>query len=195
MPRIAAATVAENRQLRERALVSAATSLLLEHGSFTVEQVSSAAGISRPAFYEYFAGVAELTAVIVVREAEALAVELAAAVDRAQPDGRVDAWSRTRLAQATSHGQQLVGDSPAFALPDDLQSVVGGAIDRLADPLRVAVADLGVPEPERTVEYVCAVVDTAIRRVQAGDATLVDETTAMLPVVDEMVFTAERRSR
>ena len=80
MPRIAAATVADNRQLRERALVSAATSLLLTNGSFTVEQASSAAGISRPSYYEYFAGAAELTAVIVVREADALAVELAAAV-------------------------------------------------------------------------------------------------------------------
>jgi AcrR family transcriptional regulator len=195
VPRIAAATVAENRRLRERALVSAATSLLLEHGAFTVAQASSTAGISRPAFYEYFTGVAELTAVIVVREAEALGVELAAAVDRAQPDRRVDAWARTRLAQATSHGQQLVGDSPTFGLPDDLQSVVSGAIGRLADPLRVAMTDLGTPRTERAVEYVCAVVDTAIRRVRAGDAEPEEETAAVLPIIDHIVTPTERQIR
>ena len=195
MPRIAAATVADNRQLRERALVSAATSLLLTNGSFTVEQASSAAGISRPSYYEYFAGAAELTAVIVVREADALAVELAAAVDRAQPDAGVGAWARTRLAQATSHGQQLVSDSPTFGLPADLQSVVASATDRLADPLRVAIAARGVPDPQRTVEYVCAIVEAAIRRVRSGDAELDDETAAMLGVLERLVSPTEGRNR
>jgi AcrR family transcriptional regulator len=87
MPRISAATVAENRDLRRGALLDAARAILTEEGSagLTMSAVAAAAGLSRPAAYEYFGSVDELVAHLVVGEMvawrESIDRELAAAAD------------------------------------------------------------------------------------------------------------------
>ena len=56
MPRIAAPTVAEHRDMRRASLLAAARDLLREGGSsaLTMGALASATGLSRPTVYEYF---------------------------------------------------------------------------------------------------------------------------------------------
>lgn len=56
MPKISASTVAEHRHAQHSALLSAAEQILLTHGvdAVTPGKVTSAAGLGRSTFYEYF---------------------------------------------------------------------------------------------------------------------------------------------
>jgi len=61
VPKIAAPTVLENRELRRHALFTAATTIIERTGSaqFSVAQVAQEVGLSRSAVYEYYASAAE----------------------------------------------------------------------------------------------------------------------------------------
>ena len=82
VPKIAAATVAENRELRRDALLSAAATLMQRGGSFTVAEVAKEVGLSRSAVYEYYRSAAELIADVLVDEMSAWCDVLA---DSARP--------------------------------------------------------------------------------------------------------------
>ena len=83
MPKIAAATVAENRELRRDALLAAAATLMQRGGSFTVAEVAKEVGLSRSAVYEYYRSAAELIADVLVDEMSAWSDVLAESARRA----------------------------------------------------------------------------------------------------------------
>jgi AcrR family transcriptional regulator len=93
VPRIAAATVAENRELRREALLHAAATLMQRGGGFTVAEVAREVGLSRSAVYEYYSSAAELIADVLVDELAAWSTALAeSAPQHSTPDARVRAW-------------------------------------------------------------------------------------------------------
>ena len=84
VPKIAAPTVAENRELRRDALLAAAATLIQRGGgTFTVAEVAHEVGLSRSAVYEYYSSAAELIADVLVDELSAWSASLEASTNQA----------------------------------------------------------------------------------------------------------------
>ncbi|MBI1349885.1 MAG: TetR family transcriptional regulator [Actinomycetales bacterium] len=177
MPRIAADTVARNRELRMSALMDAASTALMGNGRFTVDEVTSAAGLSRSAFYEYFASADDLTNAVLSRELDAMLVELAAVDEMDAPvSARVHAWVRIRLAQSSSRGERLF----EHAAPADSRRPLSDALDRTLTAAPWADAS-------RARDYIVALTDAGMRRLRSGVADPDDELTAIMTVVHPLL--------
>src|SRR5665811_1213333 len=67
MPKISAPTVAEHRSRQRKALLHAATKLLVDGGvnAVTPAAVGAAAGLARPSVYQYFSSGADILAAVI----------------------------------------------------------------------------------------------------------------------------------
>ena len=92
-PKIAEATIGEQRTMRQRQIMDAAMTLALESGapSVTVAAVAKRAGISRSLVYEYFSSSADLITDLVLEELEYYKNRLTIAVEGVEDEaaGRV----------------------------------------------------------------------------------------------------------
>jgi len=169
VPKIAAATIAEHREQRRDALLDAASAVLRERGEVTVGAVAARAGISRTAVYEYYRSAADLIADVLVDELSAWIDHLDEALaDIDDPRDRLVAWIRGALAYVADGRHLLVraaGDAP---LPPVRRAQVQALHRQLAAPVYGALADMGVPDPERLSSYVWGVVEAATRHIEAG---------------------------
>lgn len=107
MPKIAAPTVAEHRELVRETLVDAAERILRAGDPLTAGVVSAAAGIARNSIYRYVDSVDDLRGMVLARYLPAwdkAVADALAAVD--DPGDKVVAWVRANLEQAhmTGHG-------------------------------------------------------------------------------------------
>lgn len=153
--------------------MNAATTALLGSGGFTVDEVASAAGISRSAFYEYFASADDLTNAVLSRELDALLVELSAVDEMDAPvPARVHAWVRIRLAQSSSRGERLLEHA---ATAESLHPLTA-ALDR-------ALTDAPLADASRARDYVVALTDAGMRRLRSRVADPDDELAAIMHVV------------
>ena len=78
MPKIQAATIGENREMRRQQLMSAALELAMSKGAgaITVAAVAQKAGLARSSIYEYFSSSADLVADLVIEELDYYTVRL-----------------------------------------------------------------------------------------------------------------------
>ena len=106
VPKIAAQTVAENRELRRNALIDAATRLIEIRGSakFSVADIAAQVGLSRSAVYEYYRSSADLVADVLVDELLTWTDLIVSAVTKA-PDAqsKIATWIRTNLDLSLIH--------------------------------------------------------------------------------------------
>lgn len=172
MPRIQAASVAENRDLRRMALMSAAGDLHRIGGdaAVTMSAAAGAAGISRPAAYEYFHSSAELLGELVDRQAERWTSMVALAMTEAGDVADiVQVFVRTSL-------RAVAEDAPRKGL-------TGEQISRLhqgpARELSYALASAGVVEPTLAARLVTGAV-VAIARTHDQDEGCVPSVTEFL---------------
>lgn len=184
MPRIDAPTVAEHRVARERALLDAARALLTEQPDRvpTLAEVGEVAGLSRSSVYQYYASREDLLAAVVrdsfPRWQQRLDVAIAAADG---PRGRVLAFLRVNL-ELVADGEHALARTLASVAPsDELAQRSRTFHDRLLLPLRAALEEIGVADPETTTELLNALVHTASRRVeQTGELERAYAATAAL---------------
>jgi AcrR family transcriptional regulator len=177
MPRIVADSVAHNRDYRVSALMRAGAAQLAESGSFTVESVTTAVGISRSSFYEYFSSADDLTTAILDEEIAALAAELEPPETVTDPSIRIRSWVRIRLSQADDRGQRLLHSLAPERERDE----------RLVAPLHAAIADAGVNDPERARDYIVALVNVGMRRIGNGICTAPEEATAIMKTLGALL--------
>ncbi len=85
MPKIQAATIGENREMRRQQLMSAALELAMSKGAgaITVAAVAQKAGLARSSIYEYFSSSADLVADLVIEELDYYTVRLGQAISGA----------------------------------------------------------------------------------------------------------------
>src|SRR5690606_26739116 len=122
MPRISAPTVAEHRAQQREALIEAATELLVTGGvaAVTPAAVGAAAGLSRPAVYQYFAsGPAILGAVIEDAFPRANAALLSVLDPEASPTERIDTYLREALRLAEDGIHRPVTALTGAQLPEE----------------------------------------------------------------------------
>lgn len=169
MPRIAAPTVVENRELRRSALFEAATTIMHRTGSaqFSVAQVAQEVGLSRSAVYEYYASAADLVADVLVDELMTWSDLLREAVALGDsPQVRVTSWMKVCLDYAADGRHALVRAAGRVELPATRRGQVRDLHRALVDPLLTAIGDR--PDADRLAQFIWGVTQASIDRVEAG---------------------------
>ena len=190
MPKIAAATVAENREQRKESLLLAAATLIERGGGFTVAEVAKEVGLSRTAVYEYYSSAAELIADVLIDELAAWSKSLADQIDPlARPRDRAHAWITGVLTYVVDGRHALLRSAASIELPesrrDDVQALHQAVIAPLVDTLVAA----GSSDPVRDARFVWGVVDVAIHRIEGGECDPDQEIAAVIAFVDGALAT------
>lgn len=170
MPRIQAATVAEHRAARHRALLDAAREILAETGRPpTLTQVAARAGLARASLYQYFRSPEDLLNAVVEDVFPRWSARVAAAMDAAAtPADRVLAYVRTNL-ELIAEGEHALATLLAEIAPGDTVAEQSRAMHRqLLDPLVATLRDLGVPTVAETAEMINAIVFAGTRLIESG---------------------------
>jgi AcrR family transcriptional regulator len=189
MPKIAAPTIAENREQRREALLKAAADLLLRRGTFTVAEVANEVGLSRTAVYEYYGSAPELIADVLVDELAAWSRTLAADTDpTSDPLHRIQAWIRGVLDYVVQGRHALLRSAGEIDLPLELRGPVQDMHRDVIAPLVDALTSAGVEDPAREARYVWGVVDAAIHRIESGECDPAEEVPAVTAFVDRALI-------
>lgn len=185
MPKITAPTVAEHREQRRSALLSAAASLMAKGSTFTVAEVATEVGLSRSAVYEYYRSAADLIADVVVDELAEWADILHSAVADADADAdhAVDAWVRAVFQYVVDGRHALIRSASTVDLPATRRAQVQSMHRELILPLQSALETANVPEAARTARYVWGVVEAAITRIETQRVEPTAEIDAVLAFI------------
>jgi AcrR family transcriptional regulator len=152
LPKIAAPTVAEHREMIRTRLIDAAEAILREpSGQLSATAVTSAAGIARNSIYRYVDSVEDLRALVVDRYLPDWLAAVDAAMEiAATPRDRVVAWVRVNLEQAAASGHGWLmeaarAESPHATVDESVAQAHAGLRDTLTD----AWAELLHEHPDR----------------------------------------------
>ena len=190
VPKIAAATVAENREQRKDALLHAAATLIERGGAFTVAEVAKEVGLSRTAVYEYYSSAAELIADVLIDELTQWSQALAQQTDpHHTPRQRAHDWISGVLRYVADGRHALLRSAGAIELPENRREQVDVLHRAVIAPLVDTLADAGSADPVRTARYVWGVVEVAISRIETGESKADDEIAAVMSFVDGALTT------
>ena len=171
-PKIAEATIGEQRAMRQKQIIEAAMSLALESGapSVTVAAVAKRAGISRSLVYEYFSSSADLIADLVLEELEYYRERLMSAVHGVEdPFAYIELWIAEALQYVADGRHLLVKSLNSVAAPDfHKDEIAQGHRNMMAtiiNPLKmIELEDLGL-----AISYLQSAIDAAAKRIDAGN--------------------------
>ena len=171
-PRIAEATIVEQRAMRQKQIIDAAMSLALESGapSVTVAAVAKRAGISRSLVYEYFSSSADLIADLVLEELDYYRERLTTAVDGIDdPYTYIELWIAEALQYVADGRHLLVKSLNSVAAPDfRKQEISQGHRNMMAtivEPLKkIEIRDLSL-----AISYLQSAIDAAAKRIDSGN--------------------------
>ena len=169
VPKIAAPTVAENRELRRSALITAAIALMTEQNTarISMADIATTVGLSRSAVYEYYSSSADLIADVLIEELTHWGKELHVAVDECvTPKEAIAAWIRTSVSYAANGRHALVRAAGQIELPSQRKTAVTELHLRLVAPLEGAITSGG--GQLSAVAYIWGVTQAAIDRIEAG---------------------------
>ena len=170
MPRIDAPTVAEHNAMRRRQVVDAAALVLSEVGAaaFTPAAVAKQAGLARSSMYQYYPSTDALLGAAVAEMLERSRDRMIAAVAAADtPAERVTAYVREAIDDATS-GHATIPDLSGMHMPEVCREGVRALHDELLAPLRAALQDAEVDNPEMASVLVRGLVNAAVSAAKHG---------------------------
>ena len=171
MPRIAAPTISENRDLRQTAILEAATTIARSEGlaKITVGEVARLAGISRSSVYDYFDGAGDIIAEVLVDELMDMCNQLAEGVAPAGDTKElIELWVRTSMALVADGRHKVLRSAAGLDLPPTRKAQINQLHRQMAVPLVAALTAFGVDNPMRMAQQISAVADVAVRQIEAG---------------------------
>jgi len=171
-PKIAEATIGEQRAMRQRQIIDAAMSLALESGApaVTVAAVAKRAGISRSLVYEYFSSSADLIADLVLEELEYYKNRLTTAVKGVEdPYMYIELWISEALQYVADGRHMLVKSLNTVAAPEFRKAEISqghrNMMATIIEPLHyIAGANVGV-----AISFLQSAIDAAAKRIDAGN--------------------------
>jgi AcrR family transcriptional regulator len=183
MPRIDAPTLAEHRDQRLSALLSAGRSLLLEEGpaGVTMAAVANRTGLSRPAIYEYFDSTSDLLAAILLdhmREWTHTVGDVITGI--ADPGVRVDEYVTRSIQFFHQEDHRAMAFISQSSLPATVRERIITEHRAMIQPLITALRDLDIQDPTRAAQFVQGVVEAAARQTSLDSET---ETKAALQFI------------
>ena len=176
VPKIQAATVVEQRQMRQRQLMDAALSLALEGGvdAITVSAVAKRAGLSRSSIYEYFSSSADLVADLVVEEMAHYNSRLLIAVGNVEePYEYIELWIAEALQYIIDGRHMLVKSLNIANTPSYRKSDIAQGHKNLMATIIKPLEIIGLSDLGMALAYLQNTIEAAAVRIESGnEATL-----------------------
>jgi len=175
-PKIQAATVVEQRQMRQRQLIDAALSIALESGAanITVAAVAKRAGLARSSMYEYFSSSADLIADLVIEELALYQKRLAQAVKGTEdPYQHIELWIAEALQYVVDGRHMLIKSLNAAAIPDFRRDEISQGHRNLMTTISAPLQEIGLTDIRGAMSYLQNTIEAASVRIEsASDSEL-----------------------
>jgi AcrR family transcriptional regulator len=170
-PRIQAATVVEQRQMRQRQLIDAALSIALESGAanITVAAVAKRAGLARSSMYEYFSSSADLIADLVIEELALYQKRLAHAVKGTEdPCQHIELWIAEALQYVVDGRHMLIKSLNAAAIPEFRRDEISQGHRNLMTTISAPLQEIGLTDIRGAMSYLQNTIEAASVRIESG---------------------------
>ena len=170
-PRIQAATVVEQRQMRQRQLIDAALSIALESGAanITVAAVAKKAGLARSSMYEYFSSSADLIADLVIEELALYQKRLAQAVKGTEdPYQHIELWIAAALQYVVDGRHMLIKSLNAAAIPEFRRDEISQGHRNLMTTISAPLQEIGLTDIRGAMSYLQNTIEAASVRIESG---------------------------
>ena len=170
-PKIQAATVVEQRQMRQRQLIDAALSIALESGAanITVAAVAKRAGLARSSMYEYFSSSADLIADLVIEELALYQKRLAQAVKGTEdPYQHIELWIAEALQYVVDGRHMLIKSLNAAAIPDFRRDEISQGHRNLMSTISAPLQEIGLTDIRGAMSYLQNTIEAASVRIESG---------------------------
>jgi len=170
-PKIQAATVVEQRQMRQRQLIDAALSIALESGAanITVAAVAKRAGLARSSMYEYFSSSADLIADLVIEELALYQKRLAQAVNGTEdPYQHIELWIAEALQYVVDGRHMLIKSLNASTIPEFRRDEISQGHRNLMTTISAPLQDIGLTDIRGAMSYLQNTIEAASVRIESG---------------------------
>jgi AcrR family transcriptional regulator len=170
-PRIQAATVVEQRQMRQRQLIDAALAIALESGAanITVAAVAKRAGLARSSMYEYFSSSADLIADLVIEELALYQKRLAYAVRETQdPYQHIELWIAAALQYVVDGRHMLIKSLNAATIPEFRRDEISQGHRNLMTTISAPLQEIGLTDIRGAMSYLQNTIEAASVRIESG---------------------------
>jgi len=170
-PKIQAATVVEQRQMRQRQLIDAALSIALESGAanITVAAVAKRAGLARSSMYEYFSSSADLIADLVIEELALYQKRLAQAVKETQdPYQHIELWIAEALQYVVDGRHMLVKSLNSATIPEFRRDEISQGHRNLMTTISAPLQEIGLTDIRGAMSYLQNTIEAASVRIESG---------------------------
>jgi AcrR family transcriptional regulator len=170
-PRIQAATVVEQRQMRQRQLIDAALSIALESGAanITVAAVAKRAGLARSSMYEYFSSSADLIADLVIEELALYQKRLAKAVRGTEdPYQHIELWIAEALQYVVDGRHMLIKSLNAATIPEFRRDEISQGHRNLMTTISAPLQEIGLTDIRGAMSYLQNTIEAASVRIESG---------------------------
>ena len=170
-PKIQAATIVEQRAMRQRQLIDAAMSLALEGGvsKVTVSSVAKRAGVARSSIYEYFSSSADLIADLIMEEMAYYRDRLACAVAKVEDPYRyIELWIAEALEYVVDGRHLLVKSLNTVTTPNYRKSDIAKGHKELMATITQPISKIGIRDLGLALTYLQNTIDAASIRIESG---------------------------
>ena len=170
-PKIQAATVVEQRQMRQRQLIDAALSIALESGAanITVAAVAKRAGLARSSMYEYFSSSADLIADLVIEELALYQKRLAHAVKGTEdPYQHIELWIAAALQYVVDGRHLLIKSLNSAAIPEFRRDEISQGHRNLMTTISAPLQKIGLTDIRGAMSYLQNTIEAASVRIESG---------------------------
>ena len=170
-PKIQAATIVEQRAMRQRQLIDAALAIALESGaaSITVGAVAQRAGLARSSIYEYFSSSADLIADLVIEELALYQKRLSHAVIGTQdPYQHIELWIAEALQYVVDGRHMLVKSLNAATIPEFRRDEISQGHRNLMTTISAPLQEIGLTDIRGAMSYLQNTIEAASVRIESG---------------------------
>ena len=170
-PKIQAATIVEQRAMRQRQLIDAALAIALESGAadITVSAVAQRAGLARSSIYEYFSSSADLIADLVIEELALYQKRLSQAVIGTQdPYQHIELWIAEALQYVVDGRHMLIKSLNAATIPEFRRDEISQGHRNLMATISVPLQEMGLPDIRGAMSYLQNTIEAASVRIESG---------------------------
>jgi len=170
-PKIQAATIVEQRAMRQRQLIDAALAIALESGAanITVAAVAQRAGLARSSIYEYFSSSADLIADLVIEELALYQKRLAHAVRETEdPYEYIALWIGEALQYVVDGRHMLVKSLNAATIPEFRRDEISQGHRNLMTTISAPLQEIGFTDIRGAMSYLQNTIEAASVRIESG---------------------------
>ena len=170
-PKIQAATIVEQRAMRQRQLIDAALAIALESGAanITVAAVAQRAGLARSSIYEYFPSSADLIADLVIEELALYQKRLSHAVIGTQdPYQHIELWIAEALQYVVDGRHMLVKSLNAATIPEFRRDEISQGHRNLMTTISAPLQEIGLTDIRGAMSYLQNTIEAASVRIESG---------------------------